>query len=78
MNIFSMLVYITLGGGIVLAILGAIVVPFIATALGATGELHRDCVIYARITFISMPAFMLQNVFRVSSLQPRNRSSVWV
>ena len=61
---FSMLVYITLGGGIVLAILGAIVVPFIATALGATGELHRDCVIYARITFISMPAFMLQNVFQ--------------
>lgn len=61
---FSMLVYITLGGGIVLALLGALIVPFIATALGATGELHRDCVIYARITFISMPAFMLQNVFQ--------------
>ena len=61
---FSMLVYITLGGGIVLAILGALIVPFIATALGATGELHHDCVIYARITFISMPAFMLQNVFQ--------------
>ena len=61
---FSMLVYITLGGGILLAILGALIVPFIATALGATGELHRDCVIYARITFISMPAFMLQNVFQ--------------
>ena len=59
-----MLVYITLGGGILLAILGALIVPFIATALGATGELHRDCVIYARITFISMPAFMLQNVFQ--------------
>ena len=61
---FSMLVYITLSGGILLAILGALIVPFIATALGATGELHRDCVIYARITFISMPAFMLQNVFQ--------------
>ena len=32
---FSMLVYITLGGGILLAILGALIVPFIATALGA-------------------------------------------
>lgn len=61
---FSMLIYITLGGGIVLAILGALLVPYVASALGATGELLDNCIIYARISFISMPAFMLQNVFQ--------------
>lgn len=61
---FSMLVYVTILGGILLSCIGALVVPYIAQALGASGELLDNCVLYSRITFISMPAFMLQNVFQ--------------
>lgn len=61
---FSLLVYVTAIGGILLSLLGALIVPGIAALLGAEGELLENCVMYARITFISMPAFMLQNVFQ--------------
>lgn len=61
---FSMLVYVTAIGGILLSILGALMIPEIARMLGAKGELLNNCILYARISFISMPAFMLQNVFQ--------------
>lgn len=61
---FSMLVYLTLLGGIILSLLGILMVPAVASALGATGQLLDNCILYGRICFISMPAFMLQNVFQ--------------
>lgn len=61
---FSMLVYVTAIGGILLSILGALMIPEIARMLGAKGELLDNCILYARISFLSMPAFMLQNVFQ--------------
>lgn len=61
---FSMLVYLTLIGGIVLSALGILFSPRIARGLGADGALLTNCVLYARITLLSMPAFMLQNVFQ--------------
>ena len=61
---FSMLVYLTLIGGIVLSALGILFSPLIARGLGADGALLTNCVLYARITLLSMPAFMLQNVFK--------------
>ena len=61
---FYMLVYITLIGGIVLSALGILFSPLIARGLGADGALLTNCVLYARITLLSMPAFMLQNVFQ--------------
>lgn len=61
---FSMLVYVTAIGGILLSILGTLMIPEIARMLGAKGELLDNCILYARISFISMPAFMLQNVFQ--------------
>lgn len=61
---FSLLVYVTIIGGILLSIIGMILTPVIASALGAEGELLSDCILYGRISFISMPAFMLQNVFQ--------------
>lgn len=61
---FSMLVYLTLIGGIVLSALGILFSPRIARGLGADGVLLTNCVLYARITLLSMPAFMLQNVFQ--------------
>ena len=61
---FSMLVYVTAIGGILLSMLGALIIPEIARMLGAKGELLDNCILYARISFLSMPAFMLQNVFQ--------------
>ena len=61
---FSMLVYLTLIGGIVLSALGILFSPLIARGLGADGALLTNCVLYARITLLSMPALMLQNVFQ--------------
>ena len=61
---FSLLVYVTTIGGILLSILGMFLTPAVASALGAEGELLKDCILYGRISFISMPAFMLQNVFQ--------------
>lgn len=61
---FSILVYLTLIGGIVLSALGILFSPLIARGLGADGALLTNCVLYARITLLSMPAFMLQNVFQ--------------
>lgn len=61
---FSMLVYLTLIGGIVLSALGILFSPLIARGLGANDALLTNCVLYARITLLSMPAFMLQNVFQ--------------
>ena len=70
---FSMLIYVTAIGGILLSILGAIFIPailgitltkYVSAALGATGELLDNCILYGRIIFLSMPAFMLQNVFQ--------------
>lgn len=59
-----MLVYATMLGGIFLSVLGAILIPSICSLLGAKGALLSDCVLYARLSFISLPAFMLQNVFQ--------------
>ena len=64
MNIFSMLVYATIIGGIAVSLLGMILIRPISVMLGADGELLSDCVLYGRITFISIPAFMLQNMFQ--------------
>ena len=61
---FSMLIYVTAIGGILLSILGTIFIPAIASLLGAKGQLLSNCILYARLSFISMPAFMLQNVFQ--------------
>lgn len=61
---FSMLVYVTAIGGIILTLLGMLLVPSVASLLGAEGELLSNCILYGRINFISLPAFMLQNVFQ--------------
>lgn len=61
---FSMIVYVTLAAGIVFAIVGILLTKRVSIALGATGELLENCILYGRIILISMPAFMLQNVFQ--------------
>lgn len=61
---FSLLVYSVIAGGIVISILGEIFIEPVAYALGARGQMLEYCVLYARISFISLTMFMLQNVFQ--------------
>ncbi len=61
---FSLIVYTTAILGIILTLIGVLVVPQTARLLGAEGKLLDNCILYGRLTFISMPAFMLQNVFQ--------------
>lgn len=61
---FSMMVCVTICGGLVLSTLGFIFIRPIAAALGARGEMLEQCVLYGRISMLSLTAFMLQNVFQ--------------
>lgn len=61
---FSLLVYATLAFSILISAVGFIFIRPIAIVLGADGVLLDDCVLYARILFCSMPAFILQYLFQ--------------
>lgn len=63
-RIFSLLVYISLILGVILAVLGIILIRPIASALGAEGELLNHCVLYGRVILIALPAFILQYEFQ--------------
>lgn len=72
---FSMLVYITMGIGIVIAVVGQFVVEPVARLLGATDEkIYKLCVLYGRILLATQPFFILQNIFQsffVTAEKPR-------
>lgn len=61
---FSMLIYTTIIISVVVSVIGILFIRSISASLGATGELLENCVIYGRILFISMTAFILQNIFQ--------------
>lgn len=61
---FSMLVYVTAIGGILFSIAGFLLIRPVSEFLGATGALTDNCVLYGRISFLSLTSFMLQNVFQ--------------
>ncbi len=63
-QIFSMLVYITIACGAVLAVSGIIFIEPVALAMGADAELLPYCITYGRILLSTLPAFMLQNLFQ--------------
>lgn len=61
---FSMLVYTSVAIGALLAILGVTTVGPVAALLGAEGDMLEDCILYGRVLSISIPAFILQNLFQ--------------
>lgn len=63
-ELFSMFIYVSLGFGIVIAILGIIFIEPVARLLGAEGEMLGDCVVYGRIILTAIPALMLQFCFQ--------------
>ena len=63
-RIFSMLTYISAALGVLIALLGILFIRPIAVALGATGAMLEDCVLYGRVILAALPAFMLQQEFQ--------------
>ena len=63
-KIFSFLIYVGVITGCVLAAVGIFIMEPVAILLGAEGEMISMCVIYANILLLSLPAFMLQNMFQ--------------
>lgn len=61
---FSMLVYFAIILSIVLSVIGLAFARPIAGMLGAENELLENCVVYSRILFITLTAFILQNIFQ--------------
>lgn len=61
---FSLIVYVGIFMGILLAIAGIVFIEPIAVLLGADEILLPYCVIYGRILLVALPAFMLQNMFQ--------------
>ena len=63
-SIFSMLIYVTIGFGILLTILGLVILRPVSILLGAEGAMLENCVTYGRILLLALTAFMLQNAFQ--------------
>lgn len=61
---FSMLVWVTVISGVIIAIIGLIFIRPIAAAMGASDSMLEDCVVYGRIILVFLTSFMLQNVFQ--------------
>ncbi len=61
---FSMLVYCTGIGGVLLALIGVPLLNPISSLLGAEGEMLKCCVLYGTVMLFALPFFMLQNVFQ--------------
>lgn len=61
---FSLFVYVAFVIGVVLSASGFIFIRLICSALGASGELFENCVVYARIILVSLPFFVLQIMFQ--------------
>lgn len=71
---FSLIVYTTAIAGILLSALAFLLVPTVSRLFGASGQLLDYCILYGRICFLSMPCFMLQNVFQcffIAAEKPR-------
>lgn len=63
-KIFSMLIYVTIIFGILLATFGILNIHQIVLKLGATAEMVDFCVKYATVVLCALPFCMLQNVFQ--------------
>jgi len=80
-GLFSMLIWVSVGVGILLAVLGAIFMRPVAMLLGARGQMLEDCVTYGCILQIALPAFVLQNEFQsflIAAERPRMGLAVTV
>ena len=61
---FSLFIYTALATGIILAVLGYIFMRPIASALGASGELLENSMLYSKIILAALPFYVLQVMFQ--------------
>ena len=61
---FSFLVYVTAVLGVVIAVLGELLIPYVTRWLGASEDMFDICVLYGRIIMAAVPFYMLQNLFQ--------------
>lgn len=61
---FSLVVYVSLGIGVILTVLGFWMLRPVAAFLGAEGVLLEDCVRYGRVILLANPAYILQYEFQ--------------
>ena len=62
-ELFSMLVYVSIILGILLAVLGFFLIRPVAVIMGAEGELLEDCLLYGKINLLALPFYILQYEF---------------
>ena len=63
-ELFSLLTYVSVIGGVVLTAVSIVFMRPVAIALGATGQMLEDCVLYGNITQIALTAYVLQFAFQ--------------
>ena len=63
-RLFSLLVYVTIISGVVIAAVGILVLRPVAAWLGAEGVMLENCVLYGWINLLAMPFLMLQYEFQ--------------
>uniref|UniRef100_UPI0031B5E1FF MATE family efflux transporter n=1 Tax=Clostridioides difficile TaxID=1496 RepID=UPI0031B5E1FF len=61
---FSLLIVTSAGCGIILAVSGIVTMPWIASAMGADGQLLTDSILYGCVVIIAIPAYILQCEFQ--------------
>ena len=62
--LFSMVVFVSILLGILIAVLGILFLRPVAALLGAEGAMLDNCVLYGRIILAAIPAFMMQQEFQ--------------
>lgn len=63
-EIFSMLIYVSIIGGVILSIVSIVFMRPAAIALGATGQILEDAVLYGMIVQSVLTAYILQYAFQ--------------
>lgn len=63
-EVFSLLIYVSMICGVILAMLGMVFLRPIASFLGAEGQMLEDSITYGRIILLAIPAYILQYEFQ--------------
>jgi putative MATE family efflux protein len=63
-QIFSMLTWVCILGGLALTVISLVLLRPAAIAMGATGQMLADCVTYGTIVQLALPAYILQFAFQ--------------
>ena len=63
-EVFSMLIYFSIIGVVILTVLSILFIRTAAVALGATGQKLEDCVLYGNIVQLALTAYILQYAFQ--------------